>query len=179
MLFRDKQKLLEQMPPYQFGGEMIEDVQLDNSKWDQIPHKFEAGTPNIAGAIGLATAVKYLEQVGMAQVKARDAELMAYLLPKLMAITGVKVYGSQNPQQHVGVVSFNLGTLHPHDVATALDMEGVAVRAGHHCAEPLVHSLGTNSTVRASLAFYNNQVDCDQLIKAIKETKEFFKGELR
>ncbi len=174
-----KQKLLEQMPPYQFGGEMIEDVQLDNSKWDQIPHKFEAGTPNIAGAIGLATAVKYLEQVGMAQVKARDAELMAYLLPKLMAITGVKVYGSQNPQQHVGVVSFNLGTLHPHDVATALDMEGVAVRAGHHCAEPLVQSLGTNSTVRASLAFYNNQVDCDQLIKAIKETKEFFKGELR
>ena len=173
------QQLLEQMPPYQFGGEMIADVQLDNSKWDQIPHKFEAGTPNIAGAVGLATAIKYLERIGMTQIRARDTELMAYLVPKLMAIPGVKVYGSQNPRQHVGVVSFNLDTLHPHDVATALDMEGVAVRAGHHCAEPLVHSLGTNSTVRASLAFYNNQADCDQLINAIKETKEFFKGELR
>ncbi|WP_242336247.1 aminotransferase class V-fold PLP-dependent enzyme [Limosilactobacillus urinaemulieris] len=173
------QQLLEQMPPYQFGGEMITDVQLDNSQWDQIPYKFEAGTPNIAGAVGLATAIKYLEQVGMTQIKIRDTELMAYLVPKLIAIPGVKVYGSQKPQQHVGVVSFNLGTLHPHDVATALDMEGVAVRAGHHCAEPLVHSLGTNATVRASLAFYNNQADCDQLINAIKETKEFFKGELR
>ncbi|WP_314737885.1 SufS family cysteine desulfurase [Limosilactobacillus urinaemulieris] len=173
------QQLLEQMPPYQFGGEMITDVQLDNSQWDQIPYKFEAGTPNIAGAVGLATAIKYLEQVGMTQIKIRDTELMAYLVPKLIAIPGVKVYGSQKPQQHVGVVSFNLGTLHPHDVATALDMEGVAVRAGHHCAEPLVHSLGTNATVRASLAFYNSQADCDQLINAIKETKEFFKGELR
>ena len=173
------QQLLEQMPPYQFGGEMITDVQLDNSQWDQIPYKFEAGTPNIAGAVGLATAIKYLEQVGMTQIRIRDTKLMAYLVPKLIAIPGVKVYGSQNPQQHVGVVSFNLGTLHPHDVATALDMEGVAVRAGHHCAEPLVHSLGTNATVRASLAFYNNQADCDQLINAIKETKEFFKGELR
>lgn len=173
------QQLFEQMPPYQFGGEMITDVQLDNSQWDQIPYKFEAGTPNIAGAVGLATAIKYLEQVGMTQIKIRDTELMAYLVPKLIAIPGVKVYGSQKPQQHVGVVSFNLGTLHPHDVATALDMEGVAVRAGHHCAEPLIHSLGTNATVRASLAFYNNQADCDQLINAIKETKEFFKGELR
>ena len=115
----------------------------------------------------------------MKSIQTRDEELMAYLLPKLEAILGVKVYGSENPSQHIGVASFNIGGLHPHDVATALDMEGVAVRAGHHCAEPLVHSLGVNSTVRASLAFYNNQEDCDQLLKAIEETKEFFNGGLR
>lgn len=174
-----KQALLEQAPPYQYGGEMIEDVQLDESKWAPIPYKFEAGTPNIAGAIALATAIKYLERIGMENIAVRDNELMAYLLPKLAAIPGVKVYGSANSQEHTGVISFNVDHLHPHDVATALDMEGVAVRAGHHCAEPLVHSLGTNATIRASLAFYNNRTDCDQLIKAIKETKEFFKGELR
>ncbi|WP_251575050.1 aminotransferase class V-fold PLP-dependent enzyme [Limosilactobacillus agrestimuris] len=174
-----KQSLLEQMPPYQFGGEMIEDVQLYHSDWDQIPHKFEAGTPNIAGALGLASAIRYLQKIGMRNIQTRDEELMAYLLPKLEAISGVKVYGSENPSQHIGVASFNIGGLHPHDVATALDMEGVAVRAGHHCSELLVHSLGVNSTVRASLAFYNNQEDCDQLLRAIEETKEFFNGGLR
>ena len=124
-------------------------------------------------------AIKYLQRIGMKQIQARDEELMNYLLPKLTQISGIKVYGSPEAHQHLGVVSFNLNDLHPHDVATAFDMEGVAVRAGHHCAEPLVHSLGVNSTVRASLAFYNDQADCDQLIKAIKETKEFFNGGLR
>lgn len=174
-----KESFLKQMPPYQFGGEMIEDVQLEDSEWAQVPQKFEAGTPNIAGAVGLATAVKYLERLGMEEVQARDEELMAYLLPRLISTSGVKVYGSTDPKQHIGVISFNINDLHPHDVATALDMEGVAVRAGHHCAEPLVHSLGVNSTVRASLAFYNNFADCDQLIKAIEETKEFFNGGVR
>lgn len=174
-----KRELLEQMPPYQFGGEMIADVQLDHSTWAELPHKFEAGTPNIAGAIGLAAAIDYLENIGMTEIEARDDKLMAYLWPQLKEIPGLTFYGSTIPQQHTGVISFNLQGVHPHDVATAFDMEGVAVRAGHHCAEPLVHSLGVNSTVRASLAFYNDETDCDELVKAIKETKEFFDRGIR
>lgn len=171
--------LLEEMPPYQFGGEMIEDVQLYRSSWDQLPHKFEAGTPNIAGAIGLATAIDYLNDIGMDKIQKRDTELMMTLLPQLQATPGLVIYGSTRAQAHCGVVSFNLSGIHPHDVASALDLEGVAVRAGHHCAEPLVHSFGVNSTVRASLAFYNNQEDCEQLVSALKETKEFFNGGIR
>lgn len=171
-----KAALLRAMPPYQYGGEMIGDVHRDHSTWADIPFKFEAGTQNIAGAVGLGAAIDYLQSLGMANVQAREQELVNYVLPKLTALPYVTVYGPQDPSRHTGVIAFNMANLHPHDVATALDMDGVAVRAGHHCAQPLMEELGLTATTRASFYFYNTKDDADQLIKAIKETKEFFNG---
>ncbi|KRM73272.1 cysteine desulfurase [Secundilactobacillus collinoides] len=169
-----KRELLEAMPPYQYGGEMIGFVHQFESTWAELPYKFEAGTQNIAGAIGLGTAVDYLENIGMDNVQAHEQELVNYLLPKLEALDGVTVYGPQDPAKHTGVIAFNLDNLHPHDVATALDMEGIAVRAGHHCAQPLMAYLGLTATARASLYIYNTEADADKLLSAIQETKEFF-----
>ena len=169
-----KRALLEKMEPVEFGGEMIDFVNLYNSTWKELPWKFEAGTPNIAGGIGLGAAVDYLENIGMASVHAHEQELVRYILPKLLAIPGLTVYGPQDPAQHTGVIAFNLDGLHPHDVATALDMEGVAVRAGHHCAQPLMKYLHVPATARASFYLYNTFADCDQLVAAIYATKEFF-----
>lgn len=171
-----KADLLREMPPYQYGGEMISAVYRDRTEFADIPFKFEAGTQNIAGAIALGTAVDYLEKIGMDQVAAKEQELVDYVLPQLEAIPYVTVYGPQDPQQHTGVIAFNMAGVHPHDVATALDAEGVAVRAGHHCAQPLMAALGVAATTRASFYFYNTQKDADQLINAIKATKEFFNG---
>ena len=171
-----KADLLREMPPYQYGGEMISAVYRDRTEFADIPFKFEAGTQNIAGAIALGTAVDYLEKIGMDQVTAKEQELVDYVLPQLEAIPYVTVYGPQDPQQHTGVIAFNMAGLHPHDVATALDAEGVAVRAGHHCAQPLMAALGVAATTRASFYFYNTKKDADQLINAIKATKEFFNG---
>ena len=171
-----KADLLREMPPYQYGGEMISAVYRDRTEFADIPFKFEAGTQNIAGAIALGTAVDYLEKFGMDQVAAKEQELVDYVLPLLEAIPYVTVYGPQDPQQHTGVIAFNMAGLHPHDVATALDAEGVAVRAGHHCAQPLMAALGVAATTRASFYFYNTKKDADQLINAIKATKEFFNG---
>ncbi|WP_203648795.1 cysteine desulfurase [Secundilactobacillus yichangensis] len=169
-----KRKLLEAMPPYQYGGEMIGFVHQQKSTWAELPYKFEAGTQNIAGAVGLGAAVDYLTKIGMSAVQAHEQELVNYLLPKMEAIDGVQVYGPQDPAKHTGVIAFNLENLHPHDVATALDMEGVAVRAGHHCAQPLMEYLGLTATARASLYLYNTQADADRLLVALQETKEFF-----
>lgn len=169
-----KADLLRAMPPYQYGGEMINDVHRDQSTWTDIPFKFEAGTQNIAGAVGLGAAVDYLSHVGMKNIQRKEQSLVNYVLPRLIAIPDVQVYGPQLPQKHTGVISFNIKGLHPHDVATALDMDGVAVRAGHHCAQPLMEELGVTATARASFYFYNTKEDADQLIKAINETKEFF-----
>ncbi|MBC8744789.1 cysteine desulfurase [Lactobacillus sp. Marseille-P7033] len=169
-----KASLLREMPPYQFGGEMINDVHRDQSTWADIPFKFEAGTQNIAGAVGLGAAIDYLNNIGMDNVQKKEQELVDYVLPQLIAIPDVQVYGPQSPAKHTGVIAFNINGLHPHDVATALDMDGVAVRAGHHCAQPLMEDLGVTATARASFYFYNTKNDADQLIKAIKETKEFF-----
>ena len=171
-----KADMQREMPPYQYGGEMISAVYRDRTEFADIPFKFEAGTQNIAGAIALGTAVDYLEKVGMDQVAAKEQELVDYVLPQLEAIPYVTVYGPQDPQQHTGVIAFNMAGLHPHDVATALDAEGVAVRAGHHCAQPLMAALGVAATTRASFYFYNTKKDADQLINAIKATKEFFNG---
>lgn len=170
-----KKDLLRAMPPYQYGGEMIADVHRDHSSWADIPFKFEAGTQNIAGAVGLGAAVDYLTALGMTNVQHKEQELVDYLLPRLLRIPDVVVYGPHDPARHTGVISFNITGLHPHDVATALDMDGVAVRAGHHCAQPLMETLGLTATARASFYFYNTKEDADQLIKAINETKEFFK----
>ncbi|EMF0059077.1 cysteine desulfurase [Enterococcus hirae] len=169
-----KRKWLEQMEPVEFGGEMIDFVDLYDSTWKELPWKFEAGTPNIAGAIALGQAIDYLENVGLDNIHDHEKELIAYVLPKLQQIDGLTIYGPQDLATRTGVIAFNLDGLHPHDVATALDMEGVAVRAGHHCAQPLLNYLEVSATARASFYFYNTKQDADRLVEAILATKEFF-----
>ncbi|MGU7936513.1 cysteine desulfurase [Streptococcus suis] len=171
-----KEGLLNLMSPVEFGGEMIDFVYEQSATWKELPWKFEAGTPNIAGAIGLGAAVDYLMEIGMDAIQAHEAELVDYVFPKLQAIPGLTIYGSQDLSKRTGVIAFNLDDLHPHDVATALDYEGVAVRAGHHCAQPLLRYLQVPATVRASFYIYNTKADCDKLVEAIIKTKEFFNG---
>lgn len=173
-----KEKWLSQMNPVEFGGEMIEFVNEQSASWKELPWKFEAGTPNIAGAIGLAKAIDYLEDIGMHHIMAHEEELMTYLFPKLQQVDGLEIYGPQTMTHRTGLISFNLKGLHPHDVATALDYQGIAVRAGHHCAQPLLAYLGVSSTVRASFYLYNTIEDCDKFIEALEKTKEFFNGTL-
>ncbi|HEM4672581.1 TPA: cysteine desulfurase [Streptococcus suis] len=171
-----KEELLNRMSPVEFGGEMIDFVYEQTATWKELPWKFEAGTPNIAGAIGLGAAIDYLTEIGMDAIQAHEAELVDYVFPKLQAIPGLTIYGSQDLSKRTGVIAFNLDDLHPHDVATALDYEGVAVRAGHHCAQPLLRYLQVPATVRASFYIYNTKADCDKLVEAIIKTKEFFNG---
>ena len=171
-----KEQYLNQMTPVEFGGEMIDFVYEQSATWKELPWKFEAGTPNMAGAIGLAAAIDYLEAIGMDAIERHEQDLIAYVFPKLQAIEGLKIYGSQDLAKRSGVISFNLGDLHPHDLATALDYEGVAVRAGHHCAQPLIQYLEVPATARASFYLYNTKEDCDKLVEALIKTKEFFNG---
>ena len=171
-----KEHYLNQMSPVEFGGEMIDFVYEQSATWKELPWKFEAGTPNMAGAIGLAATIDYLEAIGMDAIEHHEQELIAYVFPKLQAIEGLKIYGSQDLAKRSGVISFNLGNLHPHDLATALDYEGVAVRAGHHCAQPLIQYLEVPATARASFYLYNTKEDCDKLVEALIKTKEFFNG---
>ncbi|MGT2715120.1 cysteine desulfurase [Streptococcus respiraculi] len=171
-----KEKWLSQMEPIEFGGEMIDFVYEQSATWKELPWKFEAGTPNMAGAIGLAKAIDVLENIGMEEIARHEDELLSYLFPKLQAMDGIEIYGPLDVAKRTGVISFNLKGLHPHDVATALDYEGIAVRAGHHCAQPLLSYLGVQSTVRASFYLYNTKEDCDKLIDALEKTKEFFNG---
>ena len=171
-----KEHYLNQMSPVEFGGEMIDFVYEQSATWKELPWKFEAGTPNMAGALGLAAAIDYLEAIGMDAIEHHEQELIAYVFPKLQAIEGLKIYGSQDLAKRSGVISFNLGDLHPHDLATALDYEGVAVRAGHHCAQPLIQYLEVPATARASFYLYNTKEDCDKLVEALIKTKEFFNG---
>ncbi|HEM5167850.1 TPA: cysteine desulfurase [Streptococcus suis] len=173
-----KEELLNLMSPVEFGGEMIDFVYEQSATWKELPWKFEAGTPNIAGAIGLGAAIDYLTEIGMDAIQAHEAELVDYVFPKLQAIPGLTIYGSQDLSKRTGVIAFNLDDLHPHDVATALDYEGVAVRAGHHCAQPLLRYLQVPATVRASFYIYNTKADCDKLVEAIIKTKEFFNGSI-
>lgn len=171
-----KSRYLNEMPPLEFGGEMIDWVQLQETTFKEIPWKFEGGTQNIAGVVGLGAAIDYLSQIGMEQIEAHEQALSAQALPALEQIKGLKIYGPLNPALRTGIISFNLEQLHPHDVATALDMEGVAVRAGHHCAQPLMKYLGVAAMARASFYLYNTEQDVEQLVKAVKATKEFFKN---
>lgn len=173
-----KEEVLNLMDPVEFGGEMIDFVYEQEASWKSLPWKLEAGTPNIAGAIGLAAAIDYLESLGMSAIQNHERELVSYILPKLQAIDGLKLYGPGNPMDQTGVLSLNLDGLHPHDVATALDYEGIAVRAGHHCAQPLLRHLEISAAVRASFYIYNTREDCDRLVEAILKTKEFFSGTL-
>ncbi|MGT2744838.1 cysteine desulfurase [Streptococcus phocae subsp. phocae] len=171
-----KENLLQQMEPVEFGGEMIDFVYEQSATWKELPWKFEAGTPNIAGAIGLAEAITFLNTLEMSNIHEHEADLVAYVLPKLQAIEGLTIYGPSQADRRSGVIAFNIDGLHPHDLATALDYEGIAVRAGHHCAQPLLQYLGVHATVRASFYAYNTREDCDRLVAAILKAKEFFNG---
>jgi len=170
-----KEALLDAMEPVEFGGEMIDFVYDYESTWNVLPWKFEAGTPNIAGGIGLGAAVDYLEAIGMDEIEAYEKELVRYVLPKMQAIEGISVYGPADPEKHTGVITFNLDGIHPHDLATAFDMEGIAVRAGHHCAQTLMRYLDVHATARVSFYFYNTFEDADQFIDSLQKIKEFFK----
>ncbi|CDI45401.1 cysteine desulfurase [Lactococcus lactis] len=169
-----KEELLNQFEPVEFGGEMIDFVYESHSTWTELPWKFEAGTPNIAGAIALGAAIDYIQELGIDQIHQHEIELIDYLMPKLQEIEGLKIYGPKDNVKRGGLIAFNIEGLHPHDVATALDMEGVAVRAGHHCAQPLLNYLETPATARASFYLYNTKAGCDKLVEALKKTKEFF-----
>lgn len=169
-----KEELLNQFEPVEFGGEMIDFVYESHSTWTELPWKFEAGTPNIAGAIALGAAIDYIQELGIDQIHQHEIELIDYLMPKLQEIEGLKIYGPKDNVKRGGLIAFNIEGLHPHDVATALDMEGIAVRAGHHCAQPLLNYLETPATARASFYLYNTKADCDKLVEALKKTKEFF-----
>ncbi|MGO4529358.1 cysteine desulfurase [Paenibacillus sp. 2TAF8] len=167
-----KKALLESMEPIEFGGEMINDVGLYDSNWKELPWKFEGGTPIIAGAVGLGAAIDFLEQIGMDEIAHHEGVLAAYATERLSEIDGLSIYGPA--KRHVGVVTFNLGDVHPHDVATVLDASGIAIRAGHHCCQPLMRWLEVSSTARASFYLYNNEQDVDRLVSALIQTKEYF-----
>lgn len=167
-----KKQLLEAMEPIEFGGEMIDDVGLYESTWKELPGKFEGGTPIIAGAIGLAAAIDFLESIGMDAIQEHEKQLAAYAMNRLSEIEGVTLYGPR--EREVGVITFNLLDVHPHDVATVLDTKGVAIRAGHHCCQPLMRWLEASATARASFYLYNTEKDIDSLVEALIQTKEYF-----
>jgi cysteine desulfurase/selenocysteine lyase len=169
-----KEALLESMEPFLGGGEMISDVFLTHAKWNEIPWKYEAGTPNIADVIAFGEALAYLERLGHQAIRAHEQELAAYAIKRLSGIEGVTLYGPREIVDRGGVVSFNLNGLHPHDVGTVLDQEGVAIRAGHHCAKPLMRRLGVAATARASFYIYNTLEEVDRLVEAIHVAKAFF-----
>jgi cysteine desulfurase/selenocysteine lyase len=162
-----RRDVLDRMSPYQGGGEMIRFVGRNESTWADLPHKFEAGTPNIAGAIGMGAAVDFLSDVGMDAIQAHERELMTYALDKVRAVEGVRVYGPDSVDEHSAVVSFTLGDAHPHDISTILDAEGIAIRAGHHCAQLVMQHFGVAATARASFYLYNTRDDVDRLIEGL------------
>ncbi|MCX6898434.1 MAG: cysteine desulfurase [Verrucomicrobia bacterium] len=163
---------LEEMAPYQGGGEMISHVGFFKTEWNVIPHKFEAGTPDISGAIGLHAAMDYLDKIGRAAIFEHDCELAAYAYERLASLGGIRLFGPKT--NHAGLVSFLLDDVHAHDVVTFADRLGVALRGGHHCNQPLMHKLGVESTARASFYFYNTRAEVDRLIEVIGEIRKFF-----
>lgn len=171
-----RRPILEKMPPYQFGGDMIEWVNDLDSTWNVLPHRFEAGTPNVEGAVGLAAACDYLSTLGMGSVREHEILLTTAAMRALSDLDGVTVHGTPTAEGRSGVVSFSIADVHPHDVATSLDAAGVCVRAGHHCAQPLMRKLGVHATTRASFWVYNTLQDVDKLVLAVRETQERFGG---
>ena len=168
-----RRQILEQMPPYQMGGDMIEIVGDESTTWNVLPHKFEAGTPNVADAVGLAAAVAYLERIGMAEVSRHERALVAQADARLRAMPGVTIHGPR-PQDRSGVVSFTVEGIHPHDLATILDERGVCIRAGHHCAQPLMRRLDVVATARASFYVYNDESDVDALCEGVLAAQRVF-----
>jgi cysteine desulfurase/selenocysteine lyase len=167
-----KKAILESMPPYQGGGDMILSVTMEKTIYNRVPYRFEAGTPDVAGAVGLGAAIDYLQRVGMDNIAAHDRELLAYTEQALARIPGVRLLGKA--RERSGLVSFVMEDIHPHDVGTILDREGVAVRAGHHCAQPLMQCFGVAATVRASLALYSTREDVDALVRGLHKVREMF-----
>lgn len=166
-----KQELLEKMEPVEFGGEMIDFVNLYDSTWKELPWKFEAGTPIIAGAIGLGAAIDFLEEVGLDNILEHEKQLATYAMEKMREVDGITIYG---PEERAALVTFNLDEVHPHDTATVLDAEGIAVRAGHHCAQPLMKWLDVTATARASFYLYNTEEEVDRLVEGLLRAKEYF-----
>ena len=169
-----RRELLEEMAPFLGGGEMILKVTFEGATWNDLPWKFEAGTPNIADVIAFGSAIDYLDALGMDNVRRHEIEVTTYALERLRALDDVTLYGPDDPEQRGGVVSFNFGDLHPHDVGTILDRHGVAIRAGHHCTQPLMRCLGVTGTARASFYIYNTQEEVDALIEGLKAARDFF-----
>ena len=169
-------ELLEAMPPFLGGGDMIATVSLTESTWNEVPHKFEAGTPNIGGVVAFGTAIDYLQALGMERVRAHERELTDYALGRLVDIPGLTLYGPLDAGLRGGVVSFGLEGVHPHDVGQVLDSRGIAIRAGHHCAQPVMQRLGIPATARASFYIYNTRDEVDALEDAIQETARYFGG---
>lgn len=169
-----KRELLDAMEPTEFGGEMIDFVELYDSTWKELPWKFEAGTPIIGGAIALGAAIDYLAEVGLANIHAHEQALASYAIEEMSKIEGIIIYGPKDASKRCGLVTFNLEGAHPHDIATILDEDGIAIRAGHHCAQPLMKWLDVSSTARASFYIYNTKEEIDALIDGLKLTKEYF-----
>ena len=169
-----KETLLENMEPVEFGGEMIDFVGLYDATWKELPWKFEGGTPIIAGAVGLGAAIDFLTEVGLDNIEAHEHALAGYAMDQLSTIDGLTIYGPRDPGKRCGLVTFNLDDVHPHDVATVLDMNGIAIRAGHHCAQPLMKWLNVTATARASFYLYNDEADIDRLVAGLRSAKEYF-----
>jgi cysteine desulfurase/selenocysteine lyase len=169
-----RQELLEEMEPFMYGGDMIEKVTLEKSTWNELPWKFEAGTPNIAGGIGLGAAVDYLETIGLQNIYDHEEELLTYALEQMSEFDWIKVYGHKSDSDSVGVISFNVDGVHPHDVAGMLDEQGIAVRSGHHCAQPLMQDLSMDYTARVSFYLYNTKEEIDLCIETLKKVKKLF-----
>jgi len=168
-----KAALLEKMSPYQGGGDMIASVSFEKTTYNTLPYKFEAGTPNIAGVIGLGAAVDYLTSIGLEKILEYENDLLTYATAALSMISGVKLIGTA--KEKAGVLSFTLDQIHPHDIGTILDRDGIAIRSGHHCTQPLMKRLGVPATARASFAFYNTRAEIDALAVAIEKVKEVFR----
>jgi len=166
-----KKQILENMEPAEFGGEMIDFVDLYESTWKELPWKHEAGTPIIGGAIGLGAAIDFLEDLGLENIEAHEHKLVQYAMERLSEVDGLTIYG---PKHRAGLVTFNIDDVHPHDVATVLDVEGIAVRAGHHCAQPLMRWLKVSATARASFYLYNTEEEVDAFVEGLIKTKEYF-----
>jgi cysteine desulfurase / selenocysteine lyase len=169
-----RREFLERMPPWLGGGDMIKRVDLESSTWADLPNKFEAGTPNIAGAVGMGAAVEFLEGIDRGSILEHERDLLGFALASLGELPDVRVFGPSDPRQRTGVVSFTMGDVHPHDLATILDSRGVAIRAGHHCAQPLMRRLGVPATARASFYLYNTRADVEALIEALDHARSIF-----
>jgi cysteine desulfurase/selenocysteine lyase len=167
-------ELLERMEPWQGGGEMIREVRLDGASWAEIPHRFEAGTPDIAGVVAFGPALDYLERIGHDALRAHELGVMAYALERLRELGRLRILGPDEAARRSGALAFADEKIHPHDLSTVLDQQGVAIRAGHHCAQPLHQKLGLVASARASFYLYNDRDDVDALILAMNEARKFF-----
>jgi len=169
-----KKEILSKMEPFNFGGEMISEVRYDSAKWNDLPWKFEGGTPNIEAAYAFHPAIEYLDQLGMDNIRAHEMDITEYAISRLSELDHIRIFGPMNIEDRGGAVSFTDTDIHPHDLAQVLDQNGVATRAGHHCAQPLHRKFGVGSTTRASFYIYNTKEDVDALIDAIRGARRFF-----